>query len=436
MTDAIWYPFTQMTDLPNPSFVTIVSGKGVFLKDQNGKELLDGYSSLWVNIHGHNHPRITSAVQKQVEILDHSTLLGASNQQAIRLANRLQKIVPVNEAKIFYSDSGSTSVEIACKMAYQYFQLLGEKSRTEFISLHNAYHGDTMGMMGLGGIDLFHEIYHPLFKASHKIKVPYVNGACELSLSQSLEVLRQKLSINKGKIVAVVVEPIIQGAAGILQMEVGTLKGISDLCQEFGVLLIVDEVATGFGRTGKMFACEHEEVRPDIICLAKGISGGVLPLAATAVKASIYEKFLAPYEEFKAFFHGHSYTGNPIACAAGNASLDIFESESVIANLGKKVDVFNKGLQSLLELDCVLYVRGRGLMAGIEIGKSKKNYQHYDVKDRMAHKICIACIERGLLLRPLGQVIPVIPPLSISETEIKFMFSVLKESIKAVTKSN
>lgn len=435
MQDRIWYPFTQMTDLPNSSFKIFARGEGNYLFDEEGKKYLDGYSSLWVNIHGHNHPEIVRAITEQAKQLDHSTLLGASNPQAIRFASRLSNIVPVDNAYIFYSDSGSTSVEIGCKMAYQYWQNKGQKTKTEFLSLENAYHGDTIGMMGLGGIPLFHEIYQPIIKPSLKVTPPYENVAHKISLDEALSQVKKIFELKAKQIAAFVVEPLIQGAAGILEIAPGYLSGIAKLCKHFEVLLVVDEVATGFGRTGKMFACEHEKVKPDIICLAKGISGGALPLAATCVTEEIYQSFLAPYDQFKAFFHGHSYTGNPIACAAANASLDLFETNRVIDTLAEKEVHFNKRLKKLYRLDSVLFVRGRGLMVGVEIGKNKSTLENYKIEERMAYRICMACIELGVVLRPLGHVIPLIPPLSITSREIDFMFDVLEEAIKLKVKN-
>lgn len=433
--DRIWYPFTQMTDLPNPSFKIFAKGEGNYLIDESGKKYLDGYSSLWVNIHGHNQPTIVQAITDQAKLLDHSTLLGASNRQAIRLASRLAQIVPVENAYIFYSDSGSTSVEIGCKMAYQYWQNIGQPRKTQFLSLENAYHGDTLGMIGLGGIDLFHEVYQPIIKPSLKVTPPYENCSKQVTLAEALEEVKRIFEKEASNIAAMIVEPLIQGAAGILEISKGYLAGIAKLCKEFKVLLVVDEVATGFGRTGKMFACEQEGVKPDIICLAKGISGGALPLAATAVSSEIYDAFLAPYNQFKAFFHGHSYTGNPIACAAANASLDLFESNHVIESLEDKVLHINKKLKELYQLESVLFVRGRGLMVGVEIGKNKTTLENFKIEDRMAHRICMSCIEKGLVLRPLGHVIPIIPPLSIQIKEIDFLFNVLGESIlKEVSK--
>lgn len=434
MQDRIWYPFTQMTDLPNPSFRVFSRSSGNYLFDESNKKYLDGYSSLWVNVHGHSHPEIVKAIATQAATLDHSTLLGASNPQAIRLANRLAEIVPIDNPFIFYSDSGSTSVEIACKMAFQHWFNKGMIAKTEYLSLENAYHGDTIGMMGIGGIPLFHEIYQPILKPSIKVTPPYQNGDSKLNLEQALGQVKDLFEAKASQIAAMVVEPLIQGAAGILEIAPGYLSGISKLCKQYQVLLIVDEVATGFGRTGKMFACEHENVRPDILCLAKGISGGALPLAATVASNEIYQSFLAPYQQFKALFHGHSYTGNPIACAAANASLDIFEKNQVIKDTENKISHFQSRLQTLLKVDTVLFVRGRGLMAGVEIGKNKSTLEKYKIEERIAHRICMHCIERGLVLRPLGHVIPVIPPLSITIDEINFLFSVLEEAILEVTK--
>ncbi len=431
LTDRIWYPFTQMTDIPNKGFVKFVRAEGNYLYDASGKKYFDGYSSLWVNLHGHNRPEITEAIKEQSYKLDHTTLLGATNEPAQLLANKLAEVAPIEDAWVFYSDSGSTSVEIACKMAFQYFQNIGYSKKTRFLSLKNSYHGDTLGMVGLGGIDIFHEIFHSIIRPSVKVKPPYwIHGKSDgfdISINE-LETLFKK---EADSIAAFVMEPILQGAAGMLRIEDGYLRKVRELCTKYNVLMIVDEVATGFGRTAKMFACEHENVKPDIVCMAKGISGGVLPLAATLVTNKVYEAFLGAYEDFKAFFHGHSYTGNPIACAAALASLDIFASNRVMEHVATISRVYEERMKALLEIEQVLDVRYKGIMGGVEIGINKKQNESYPVEKRVAFHLCNDSVEKGLMIRPLGQVIPLVPPLSTTTEEMNEMFDILEEVIKS-----
>ncbi|PCJ52140.1 MAG: adenosylmethionine--8-amino-7-oxononanoate transaminase [Planctomycetota bacterium] len=431
--DHTWYPFTQMTDLPNDSFKVIDRGQGSYLFDKDGKKYLDAYASLWVNVHGHNHPKINKSISDQLSKLAHSTLLGSSNQLAIDLSAKLREVSPVRNAKVFYSDSGSTSVEIGIKLAFQYWQNKGVHSKNKFLSLENAYHGDTLGMIGLGGIDLFHEVYGPLIIASIKTPPPY-ESFNEDEYAENISKLTCIFENRSDEIAAFIVEPIVQGAAGILRIKDGYLKKVSELCKQYDVLLVIDEVATGFGKTGKMFACDHEGVQPDILCLAKGITGGYLPLAATVADGKIYEAFLADYVDFKTFFHGHSYTGNPLACSAALANLEIFDDENVLDHVQKMIPIMSSELKLLEKLDVVFETRGIGLMNGVEIRKNKISKEYYPIGERIAQKICNKCVEDGVMLRPLGNVIPIIPPLCINEEEIKFLFDVLKESIIKITK--
>src|SRR4051794_17071774 len=322
----VWHPFTQMRGWAAERAPTIVSGEGEFLFDSRGRRYIDGISSLWCNVHGHRHPRIDAALRAQLDRVAHSTMLGLSHPGAEELARRLVALAPGAEdgagplSWVFYSDSGSTAVEVALKMAFQYWQQAPDArpKRTTFVRLENAYHGDTVGSVSVGGIDLFQSLYRPLLFDT--IEVPAGNAA----------VLDRVLAKRAGEVAAVVIEPLVQGAAGMLLQPPGYLRAVKELCDAHDVFLICDEVATGFGRTGTMFACEQEEVVPDFLCLAKGLTGGYIPLAATLTTERVYEGFLAPFEEFRTFFHGHTYTGNPLACAAALATLDVFEEERTL----------------------------------------------------------------------------------------------------------
>ncbi|HEV2724606.1 MAG TPA: adenosylmethionine--8-amino-7-oxononanoate transaminase, partial [Thermoleophilaceae bacterium] len=319
----LWHPFTQQRGWHEEDPVIVARGEGTDLLDVHGRRYIDGVSSLWCNVHGHRHPRIDAAVRAQLDQVAHSTMLGLTHPTAIRLARRLVGMAPPGLTRVFYSDSGSTATEIALKMAFQFWQQRGgeDRRRTRFIALRDAYHGDTIGSVSVGGIDLFHSMYRPLLFDTLKAEPGDTADMARL------------FGRHPGEIAAVIMEPLVQGAAGILVHPPGYLRAVRDLCHEHGALLICDEVATGFGRTGRMFACEHEGVSPDLLCMAKGITGGYLPLAATLTSERVYEGFLGEHEELRTFFHGHTYTGNPLACAAALASLDLFERERTLERL-------------------------------------------------------------------------------------------------------
>jgi adenosylmethionine-8-amino-7-oxononanoate aminotransferase len=436
----IWHPFTQMLDWLKGPQIIIESGKGSVLTDIHGRSYIDGVSSLWVTIHGHRKKEIDNAVAAQLKKIAHSTLLGLSNVPATLLAEKLVKIAPPGLDKVFYSDSGSTAVEIALKIAFQYWQQKGPafRAKTKFIALKEAYHGDTLGSVSVGGIDLFHQIYKPLLFTSYKIDSPYCYRCslgksyptCKLACADSAEeVLRHR----HNETAALIIEPLVQGAAGMLVQPPGYLARIRKLCTKYNVLLIADEVATGFGRTGTLFACEHESVAPDILCIAKGITGGYLPLAATLTTQEIYEGFFGEYREFRAFFHGHTYTGNPLACAAANASLLLFQKERTLAKLQKKIAYVSRELEQFKGLTHVGDVRQRGFMIGIELVKDRRTKEPYPPENKMGARVILDCREHGLLIRPLGNVIVLMPPLSISMAELKRMMRVVYESIKRAT---
>lgn len=433
----LWHPFTQMKEWCETEPVIIVEGKDCFIKDIKGRWYLDGVSSLWVNIHGHNRKEINDAIKAQLDLIAHSTLLGMANVPSILLAERLVNLAPKGLTKVFYSDNGSTSVEVALKMAFQYWVHRGEKKRTAFVCLNNGYHGDTLGAVSVGGIDIFHATFRPLLFKTYRTPSPYCYR-CELGRTypecklDCLGKLEEILSEHHEEIAALIIEPLIQAAGGMITQPPGYLKGVRELCTKYNILMIADEVATGFGRTGRMFAVEHEDVRPDIMCLSKGITGGYLPLGVTLATEEIFNAFLGRFEELKTFFHGHSYTGNQLACAAALASLDIFEKERVLENLQPKIKFLSERLESLRGLDRVGDVRQCGFMAGIELVKDKKTKDSFGYIDRIGWKVAHEAKQRGVFIRPLGNIIVIMPPLSISMENLERFLDVIEEAICAV----
>jgi len=436
----IWHPFTQMRDYMKEVPLIIEKGEGSYLIDIFGKKYLDGVSSLWVTIHGHKKREIDEAIKMQLERIAHSTLLGISNVPAIELAKELIEIVPYGLSKFFYSDNGSTAVEIALKIAFQFWkQRQNSKGRSTFLSFTNGYHGDTVGSVSLGGIDLFHEIYSPLLFPTYKAPYPYCyrclwNRSYPSCGVECLNRVEDILSAHHDEIAALVIEPMIQGAAGMITSPKGYLKGVRELTKKYDVILIADEVATGFGRTGKMFACEHEDVSPDILCLAKGITGGYLPLAATLTTEEIFEAFLGEYEEKRTFFHGHTYTGNPLACAAGLANLRLFREEKILEKLQDKIQFLSESLEGYRRLKHVGDIRQLGMMVGIELVLDKIRKEEYPFSDRIGIRVCKEARSRGLVIRPLGNIVVLMPPLSISLSELQEILSITYDSIGVVTK--
>ena len=400
----LWHPFTQHGEW---SPLVIASGEGSFLIDEHGERYLDGVSSLWCNVHGHRHPALDRALADQAAKLAHSTFLGLTHEPGIRLAAALIDVAPRGLTRVFYSDSGSTAVEIALKQSFQYWQLRGRSSKQKFVRFGDAYHGDTLGAVGVGGIDLFHRVFGPLLVQS--IAIPSPSGS---DGAASLAQLERELSNRAYEIAALVMEPLVQGAAGMLVHPRGFLAKVAELCRQYSVHLIVDEVATGFGRTGTMFACGQEGVTPDFLCLAKGIAAGYLPLAATLSTEEIYSAFLGKRSELKHFFHGHTFTANPLACAVGLASLDLLQRET-LPNAQRLVPALTVALSHIAELSGVREVRQCGLMAGIELAAIEGRALGVEVCDRIrAH---------GVILRNLGDVVVWMPPLSISTPELQLL---------------
>lgn len=436
----IWHPFTQMKLWVKDEPTIFIEGRDCFLKDIDGKWYLDGVSSLWVNIHGHRRSEIDEAVKFQLDKIAHSTLLGACNEPSIVLAKKLVDLfnsnLPWGEplTKIFYSDNGSTAVEIALKIAYQYWVNQGIKDKDSFVSLKEGYHGDTIGAVSVGGIELFHQVYKPLLNKSIQAPAPYCYR-CELELSYPycgiacLGEMENILRQNYEKIIAVIVEPLVQCAGGIIVWPEGYLKGLRQLCNKYNILLIADEVATGFGRTGRMFACEHEEVTPDIICLSKGITNGYMPLAVTAVNEKIFNTFLGDLEERKTFYHGHSYTGNPLACAAALANLEIFEKEKTLQSLTPKMRLLSEKLNEIASLPYVGDVRQKGMIAGVELVKDKHTKESFSWREQIGWKVVKFARKYGVWLRPLGDVVVIMPPLVISQENLERLLLVVKECI-------
>ena len=412
--DHLWHPFTQQQGWVEEEPLLIERAEGSHVIDGAGRRYIDGTSSLWCNVHGHRHPTIDRAVREQLDRVAHSTMLGLSHSGAAELGARLVEIAPPGLTRVFYSDSGATAAEVALKMAFQFqAQRGGEHARrTSFVHLREAYHGDTIGSVSVGGIDLFHGAYGPLLFSTHAVE------------PGDAEELERTLDAHGEEIAAVILEPLVMGAAGIVVHPPGYLAAVRELCDRHGALLIADEVATGFGRTGTMFACEQENVSPDLLCLAKGITGGYLPLAATLATEEIYAGFLGAPEDERTFFHGHTYTGNPLACAAALANLDVFEQERTIERLQPKIAQLGERLAEIERMPQVAEVRWRGFMVGIDLGAHERSL-------RVGHQVTLAARERGAIVRPLGDTIVLVPPLSISGEDLGRLLDIVVAAIEA-----
>ncbi len=441
----IWHPFTQMKDWLGEKPVIITEGRDCFVKDSYGRWYLDAVSSLWVNIHGHRRKEIDDAVREQLDKIAHSTLLGLGNVPSIELAEKLIDAMDASFgglsprlSKVFYSDNGSTAVEVALKMAFQYWIHKGLPKRQSFLSLKDGYHGDTIGAMSVGNVDTFHTVFKPLLFKTFKAPSPFCYR-CELGKSCSdcslacLAEMEKILDVHSDEIAAVVIEPIVQAAGGMIVWPEGYLRGVRELCSKYDTLLIADEVATGFGRTGRMFACEHERVVPDVMCLSKGITNGYLPLAVTLSTDEIFGAFLGEFKDLKTFFHGHSYTGNPLACAAAVASMDIFRTDETIVKLAPKSAIIEDKLADMATLPRVGNVRHKGLVAAIELVSDKPTKKPYPWEDRVGWKVAYKARDQGVLMRPLGNIIVIMPPLSIGIGDLYHLLEVVEKSIIAVT---
>ncbi|MFT5680485.1 MAG: adenosylmethionine-8-amino-7-oxononanoate aminotransferase [Myxococcota bacterium] len=418
----VWHPFTQHDEweADGPPLV-IESAEGCELIDVDGRRYLDGVASLWTNVHGHRHPTIDAAVRDQLGRVAHSTLLGLAGSQSARLAARLAVLLAhhlpgANLSRMFYSDSGSSAVEVALKIAFQYQQQIGQTQRTRFAALSESYHGDTLGSVSVGGIDLFHTIYRPLIFDTVRIPAPDTpDPTAEAACLARAEAL---FSEHGPQLAGLIVEPLVQGAAGMRMHSPAFLERLLTLARDAGLVIIADEVATGFGRTGTMFAMEQIGVRPDLVTLAKGLSGGYLPLAVTAASERIFDAFRGPYTRHRTFFHGHTYTGNPLACAAALACLDVFEQEDTLAGLPDRIAALSDALAELPGAH-IGSVRQKGLMAGIVL--------HHDrpPEDRIGHRVAMAARAHGVIVRPLGDVVVVMPALVMSAAQIRRVVEVV-----------
>jgi adenosylmethionine-8-amino-7-oxononanoate aminotransferase len=422
----------------------VVAGEGNYLVDADGRRLLDGVASLWCNLFGHRRPEIDAAVVDQLGRIAHSTFLGNASAPAVVLAKRLVEIAPPGLTRVFFSDDGSTAVEAAVKMAYQYWQQADggrHARRTVFVSLGNAYHGDTVGSVSLGGIPLFHERYHGLLFETVKAPSPYCYR-CPLGLEPAscgeacAAELERLVAEHADRLAAVVLEPGMQGASGMIPLPGGFLRRAADAARRAGALLVLDEVAVGFGRSGSMWACEREGVAPDLLCLAKGLTGGYLPMAATLATERIFEAFLGDPSAGRTFFHGHTYTGNQLAAAAALATLDIFERDDVVASLEPKIARLTAELDRLRDLPAVGDVRQFGLAAGVELVANRGTKEPYPAGERRGMRVCTVTRQHGVFVRPLGDTVVLMPPLSITGDEIATLVAAIEKGIREVCGSD
>jgi adenosylmethionine-8-amino-7-oxononanoate aminotransferase len=452
----VWHAFTQMAEYEP---LLIGRAHGCTLVGCDGREYLDGVSSLWCNVHGHRHPHIDAAIRKQLDEVAHVTLLGMAHPTTVKLARRLVEVTPDGLNHVFFSDDGATAVEVALKMAFQYWRQIGVSNcirdentltpslsqrergpsagRTKYLAWENAYHGDTLGSVSVGGVARFHAMFRPLLFDVIRLPAPDTYrlppgissaAACGHYLGQFEAALKQ----HADEIAAVVIEPLLQAAAGIITHPTGFLRGVREITKQCGVLLIADEVAVGFGRTGKLFACEHENVVPDFLCLAKGLTGGYLPLAATLTTDEIYHAFLGRYEESKTFFHGHTYGGNPLGAAAALATLEVFDREQTLTQLQPKIDRLVQHLARIANHPHVGDIRQRGLIAGIELVRDRQTREPYPWEEKRGIRVCEHALSEGVWLRPLGNVLVIMPPLAISLDEMDRICAAVERGIAKV----
>jgi adenosylmethionine-8-amino-7-oxononanoate aminotransferase len=435
--EIVWHAFTQMGEYEP---LILERGHGCTLVDIDGNEYLDGTSSVWCNVHGHCHPRLNAAIREQLERVAHVTSLGSSNPTTIKLARRLVEIAPPGLAHVFFSDNGATAVEVALKMALQYWRQRGDPrpDKTTYLALGNAYHGDTLGSVSVGGVERFHAMFRPLLFDVLRAPAPDMyrlppGVTAEGALAHYLGEAEQIIQAHHERLAAVVLEPLIQAAAGMVMHPPGYLRGLAEIARRYDVLLILDEVAVGFGRTGTMFACQQEGVTPDLLCIAKGLTGGYMPVAATLATDEIWRAFLGTYAESKTFFHGHTYGGNPLGCAAALATLDVFEEEQTLANLPPKIERLKEHLARIAEHPHVGDARQRGMIAGIELVADRDTREPYPWEEKRGLAVCDVARRHGVLLRPLGNVLVVMPPLSVTLDELDRIMLALEAGIVEVT---
>ncbi|MCW2657217.1 MAG: adenosylmethionine-8-amino-7-oxononanoateamino transferase [Jatrophihabitans sp.] len=422
---AVWHPFTQHALWPADEPLVIDRGSGTFLYDTDGNRYLDGCSSLWVTVHGHGEPAIDAAIRAQLERLDHSTFLGLTHEPGIRTAEELLRIAPEGMSKVFFAGDGSSAAEAAIKMAYQSASQRGE-DRPLYVHCAEGYHGDTLGAVSLGGVSLFHDTYRPLLIETRMVSSPGVLAPGQTRADRAAEVLaevRALLAVEGDRVCAVVVEPLVQAAGGMLTHDPSFLVGVRELCDASGAAMLVDEVATGFGATGRWFAVEHAGVVPDLMVVGKRITGGVLPLSAVLVRESVYEPFLGAGT--RTFFHGHTYTANPLCCAAALANLALMHERGTVARAAEVGERLGAGLEKVAAYDGVAEVRRVGTMTGIEVRS---------VGERTGFEVCRAARRRGAIIRPLGDVVVLMPPLGISDAELDELLGILDESVREVVR--
>ena len=429
----VWHPFSQMAEYAASEPLVVVAGEGRHLVDDEGRRLFDATSALWCNLLGHRVPEIDAAVRDQLGRIAHSTLLGATHPGAAELARRLVEIAPPGLTRVFFSDNGATAVEAALKIAFQHRLLTRGRdaaARAVYLSLENAYHGDTLGAAAVGGVELFHETFRPLLMPCLKVPSPYAYrcprghdaAACGAHGAEELEAA---LAREGGRVCAVVIEPGVQAAAGMIVLPEGYLSRVADACRRHGALLILDEVATGFGRTGALFACLREGVTPDLLCLAKGLTGGYLPVAATLATEEVYRPFLGRYEEFRHFFHGHTYTGNPLGCAAALATLRLLADGRIVGDVPRKARLLREALAPVEGHRHVGEIRQAGLMCGIELVADRATRARFPPGDRVGHRLGLALRGHGVFLRPLGDVLVLMPPLTSTDDELRHLAGAL-----------
>jgi len=467
----VWHPFTQMRDWLKREPVVIASGRGAVLRDVKGREYLDANASIWTNLHGHRHPQINAAIRRQLKKISHSSALGLANEPASTLAARLVKAAGADKLeKVFFSDDGSTALEVALKLTYEFTRRArGQKARPRFLSLAGAYHGDTIGAVSLGHIDLFHRAYGGMLFPTDKVMSPYCYR-CPFNRAQPeradartyrrchwecVGLVEKKFSAQKKKgnpYAAFVFEPLMQGAAGMIPQPGGWLRQVTDIARSHGALLIADEVMTGFGRTGvtgpaddrtvapaaeppaaaKLFACARAGVQPDFLCVAKGLTGGYLPMAATLTTQKVFDAFLGEYEEFKSFFHGHSFTGNQLGAAAALASLDLLQTRKSVRQRSSLEQWLHTELASLWSLPNVGDIRQAGLVAGIELVKNWRTREEFALRERVGIRVCEGMAARGVLTRPVGNVIVLMPPYCTTRKQVQKMIWALREAVEEV----
>lgn len=436
----VWHPDTQMKQYEGNNYkpTLIEHGEGIYVYDADGNKYIDAVASWWVNTLGHSVPRLNKVLYEQASKIEHILLADFTHKPAIELAERLVKLAGEPFSKVFYSDDGSTAVEVAIKMAYQYWYQKGQPQKKYFVSMTDSYHGDTLGSVSVGGIDIYKEVFNPLVFETLKVCAPYCYR-CPKGLNKqdcNIDCLKDVVKLFKerhNEIAAIIVEPLVQGAAGMRMYPAEYLNRLRILCDEYDILLIDDEVAMAFGRTGKYFAFEHAGIKPDIFCVAKGITAGYIPLAATVTTNKIYDAFYDDFSKLKTFYHGHSFTGNPIACAVANETLKIMEEEKIVEHLPAKSCAFKQALKKFEQLKHVGDIRHIGMIGAVELVKDRETKEPYAFNERIGHRVFLEAMKRGAILRPIGNVIYFMPPLIITEAQIEELTQIAYDSIKTVT---